>query len=265
MRPARDTIGMVRAVRRLSMNASSRPTTPESATPPNPALAATENWPLATPAWLADRLRAGSCPPDPAFDALLPGELKLVSSDYWTPLAVALTAARWLEEQGARTVVDIGAGPGKFCLTVALASRCEVVGVEHRPRLVAVARELARQFGLERRASFVEGSLGETPLPVASAYYLYNPFAENLYGPSASLGGDVELSCARYALDVNLVLDAFRRAPKGTLVLTYNGFGGCMPASYQPIRTARDLPCVLRMWRKTRSGDDGGFSPAGAD
>jgi len=75
----------------------------------------------------------------------------------------------------------------------------------------------------------------------------------------------VELSCARYALDVNIVLDTFRRAPKGTLVLTYNGFGGCMPASYQPIRTQRELPCVLRMWRKTRSGDDGGFSPAGAD
>jgi len=248
------------------MNASSRHPTPESAASARSTeLPATESWPLATSAWLADRLRAGSCPPDPAFDELLPGDLRLVSGDYWTPLAVALTAARWLEEQAAGTVVDIGAGPGKFCLTVALASRCEVVGFEHRPRLVAVARALAQQLGLDRRARFVEGSLGETPLPVGGAYYLYNPFAENLYGPSASLGGDVELSCARYALDVNIVLDTFRRAPKGTLVLTYNGFGGCMPASYQPIRTQRELPCVLRMWRKTRSGDDGGFSPAGAD
>jgi SAM-dependent methyltransferase len=178
---------------------------------------------------------------------------------------VALTAARWLEEQAAESVVDIGAGPGKFCLTVALASRCEVVGFEHRPRLVTVARALARRLGLQRRAIFIEGSLREAPLPLARAYYLYNPFAENLYGPSGSLGGEVELSCARYALDVNSVLDTFRRAPQGTLVLTYNGFGACMPASYQPIRTARDLPCVLRMWRKVRSGDDGGFSPAGAD
>jgi SAM-dependent methyltransferase len=236
-----------------------------AATCAGPELAAGEGWPPATPAWLAGRIRAGRCPPDPAFDQLLPRDLQQVSSEYWTPLPVALAAARWLEEQGTDRVVDIGAGPGKFCLTVALASRCEVVGFEHRPRLVAVARALARQFGVEQRASFVEGSLRETPLPQGGAYYLYNPFAENLYGPSDALGDDVELSCARYALDVRSVLDTFRRAPQGTLVLTYNGFGGGMPSSYEPIRTARDLPCVLRMWRKTRASDDGGFSAAGAD
>jgi SAM-dependent methyltransferase len=178
---------------------------------------------------------------------------------------VALTAARWLEEHEAQRVVDIGAGPGKFCLAVALASRCDVIGLEHRPRLVAVARALARVFALEDRASFVEGSVCDTPLPEASAYYLYNPFAENLYAPNASLGGDVELSCDRYALDVTSVQATFRRARPGTLVLTYNGFGGCMPASYEPIRVDRELPCVLRLWKKMRAGDDGGFSLACAD
>jgi len=58
------------------MNASSRHPTPESAAPARSTeLPATESWPLATSAWLADRLRAGSCPPDPAFDELLPGVL----------------------------------------------------------------------------------------------------------------------------------------------------------------------------------------------
>src|SRR5215471_20018836 len=85
--------GMDRAERRLSMNADSRHPKPGSAaTPESPAPPPREPWPRATPAWLADRLRAGSCPPDPAFDELLPGDLRLVSGDYWTPLAVALTA-----------------------------------------------------------------------------------------------------------------------------------------------------------------------------
>jgi SAM-dependent methyltransferase len=178
---------------------------------------------------------------------------------------VALAAARWLEEYDVQRVVDIGAGPGKFCLALALASRCEVIGLEHRPRLVAVARALARVFALEGRVSFVHGSVRDTPLPEANAYYLYNPFAENLYAADTCLGGDVELSYERYALDVSSVQSAFRRAPEGTLVLTYNGFGGCMPASYEPIRVDRELPCVLRLWRKSRAGDDGGFSLVSGD
>ena len=220
---------------------------------------------LPTPEWLAQRLRTGRCPPDRAFDGFLPRDLKAAAGDYWTPLSVALTAARWLEEQQVQRVVDIGAGPGKFCLAVALASRCEVIGLEHRPRLVAVARALARVFALEARASFVQGSVRDAPLPEAGAYYLYNPFAENLHAPDTPLGGDVELSCERYALDVSSVQNAFRRAPEGTLVLTYNGFGGCMPASYDSIRVDRELPCVLRLWRKSRADDDGGFSLACAD
>lgn len=207
----------------------------------------------------------GRCPPDRAFDSFLPQDLKIASSDFWTPLAVALQAARWLDELEVQRVVDIGSGPGKFCVAVALASRCELMGLEHRARLVGVARSLARQFGVKDRASFQQASLDDGSLPSAEAYYLYNPFAENLFGPGGYLADDVELSCERYALDINKAQNAFRRAPRGTLVITYNGFGGCMPASYEPIRIERELPCVLRMWKKSRDGDDGSFSFADAD
>jgi SAM-dependent methyltransferase len=215
--------------------------------------------------WIAETLRMGQCPPDRAFDSLLPEDLKSASSDYWTPLAVALKAARWLDELEVQRVLDIGAGPGKFCVAVALASRCELVGLEHRPRLVGVARALAHQFGVKDRARFLLGSLQAGPLPAAGAYYLYNPFGENLFGPGGFLAHDVELSCDRYALDIGRVQQAFRQAPEGTVVITYNGFGGSMPASYEPLRVDRELPCVLRLWRKARTGDDGAFSLADAD
>jgi SAM-dependent methyltransferase len=220
-------------------------------------------WP--SPARIAETLRLGACPPDRAFDSFLPGDLRAASSEYWTPLAVALQAARWLEELEVRRVVDIGAGPGKFCVAAALASSCELVGLEHRPRLVAVARALARQFGVQDRTRFHEAALDDTCLPTAGAYYLYTPFAENLFGPGGYLAQDVELSCDRYALDIGKVQSAFRSAPLGTIVITYNGFGGSMPASYEPLRTERALPCVLRLWRKSRAGDDGCFSLADAD
>jgi SAM-dependent methyltransferase len=202
-------------------------------------------------------LRAGSCPADRSFDRFFPKDLRVVSELYWTPLAVAMQAGRWFQELGIRSVIDIGAGPGKLCVAAALTSNCEFVGLEHRPRLVAVARSVARAFGVTDRVRFVRGALHDTPVPAADAYYLYNPFAENLFGPGNYLAEDVELSCDRYARDIVTAQDVFRRAPVGTVVLTYNGFGGCMPASYEHCRVERELPCELRLWRKL-SPEDGG-------
>ena len=39
-------------------------------------------------------------------------------------------------------------------------------------------------------------------------------------------------------------------AAHGTYVLVYNGFGGRVPSSYEPIRIDYDLPNVLRLWVK---------------
>ena len=218
-----------------------------------------------SPSRIANALRAGSCPSDRAFDAFLPEDLRRASGEYWTPLAVALRAAQWLREIGARCVIDIGAGPGKFCIAAALAGEGDYVGLEHRHRLVTEARWLARLFGVNDRVRFIEGTLVETPLPAADAYYLYNPFAENLFGPGGYLDREVGLGCDRYALDVGAAQSMFRRAPAGTIVVTYNGFGGLMPASYELLRVERDLPCVLSLWQKLQPPDDGGFLDADSD
>jgi hypothetical protein len=116
--------------------------------------------------------------------------------------------------------------------------------------LLAVARALAELFGVSGRVQFVSGILGSDVLPVADAYYLYNPFGENLFGPEEHLDEDVELGAARYERDIAFMEDFFDRAPEGTLAVKYNGFGGQMPFSYDELRVARDLPNPLRMWRK---------------
>jgi SAM-dependent methyltransferase len=220
---------------------------------------------LPSPARIADALRDGWCPPDAAFDAFLPGDLRNLAREHWTPLAVALTAARWFAEAGVRRVVDIGSGPGKFCVAAALAGNCELTGVEQNPRLVGVAQSLARLFGVPNRARFLQGTFGETELPEADAYYLYNPFMQHLCAPDDDLGYGPTPDYERYRRDVVTAQDVFRRASAGTLVLTYNGFGGLMPSSYEACRVSRELPCVLRLWRKSQAGDDGGFSTADAD
>lgn len=212
---------------------------------------------------VATALRLGDCPPDRAFDRFLPLELQLVSRRYWTPLVVAMRVAQWLERYDVRSVVDIGAGAGKLCVAAALAGRTHFIGLEQRARLVGAARDLARVFEVSDRVAFLHGALGETIVPETDAYYLYNPFGENLFGPEDFLDEEVELGDERYLRDIAAVEDLLRQAPVGTYLLTYNGFGGEVPPSYSEVRVDRDLPNVLRMWRKTQSSSSG--KPQSAD
>jgi SAM-dependent methyltransferase len=200
---------------------------------------------------LAASMRAGICPDDISFDRFLPIELQLVSREHWTPLCVAMRVAGWLDELGIRSVVDLGSGSGKFCVATALASRCEFIGVEQRPRLIDAAEDLARAFGVEDRLRFVEGTLGEALIPEADAYYLFNPFGENVIASCAQLDDDIKRSDERYRRDVARMESFLEDLPVGAYVIKYNGFGGNVPVTYKPIRVDREMPCVLRVWRKT--------------
>lgn len=202
----------------------------------------------------AELLRKGRCPPDMLFDRFLPVELRVVSWQYWTPLVVVLRAAKWLEACNVQSVVDIGSGAGKFCVATALASGCRFVGIEQRSRLVSAARDLAKLFEVDDRVTFVEGVFGEADVPEADLYYMYNPFGENVFDFESRLDDEVELSAARYERDTNAATELLQRAPVGTYLLTYNGCGGAIPEGYVVVRTDRELPNILRLWRKVACG-----------
>jgi SAM-dependent methyltransferase len=199
---------------------------------------------------IARELRTEARPVDARFDRFLSARMRAVSRQHWTPLVVAARAARWLDESNVRTVLDIGSGAGKFCVAAALAGHCHFTGLEHRASLVASARQLARAFNVEDRVHFIEGALGSVSVPCADAYYLYNPFEENLSGYDERIDEGVELGEKRYARDLIAVDELLDAAPAGTHVLIYNGFGGALPAGYREVRTDRTLPNVLRLWRK---------------
>lgn len=206
---------------------------------------------------VAEALQTGSCPADRAFDRFLPDELRAVSQQYWTPLAVTKRAAEWLDDLGIRTVVDIGSGAGKFCVAAALVGHCRLTGLEQRSSLVASARALANLFDVDDRVSFVQGALGDVAIPIADAYYLFNPFGEYRFGSQYDVDSAVEFSDAQYARDVAAVEQLLRHAPTGTCVLTYNGFGGRVPANYVLVRVDWQLPSALRLWRKDGPHDIG--------
>jgi SAM-dependent methyltransferase len=200
-----------------------------------------------------DALARGVCPPDAAFDQFLAEPIRRLSACHWTPLAVAVKAARWFEECRIRTVIDIGSGAGKFCVAAAIASRCHIVGLEHREHLLTSARLLARTFGVEDRTYFIHGALGDVRLPTVDAYYLFNPFEENVLDPRRWIDDSVGLSRQRLTRDLDALHALLARARTGTYVLIYNGFGGSLPASYTRICVDRELPNELCLWRKSAS------------
>ncbi len=199
---------------------------------------------------LAVALQRGHCPADAVFDRFLPDPLRVVSPQYWSPLAVVKQASEWFDDLGIREVADIGSGAGKFCVAGALFGQYRFVGLERCPVLVASARALARMFDVTGRVRFVRGALGEVPAPVAEAYYLFNPFGEYDFGSSDQASVDAAASLGRYLRDVAFAEQLLQRASPGTLVLTYNGFGGRIPQDYQLVRATFALSGGLRLWRK---------------
>jgi SAM-dependent methyltransferase len=199
---------------------------------------------------VAKLLRAGRSPGDDAFDCFLPPELREVSAEYWTPLRVVRRAAAWLREIEARTVVDVGSGAGKFCVAAALIARCRFIGVEKRRSLVGAARELAGIFGVDGRVAFVHGDLPDAMAIAADAYYFFNPFGDyELYSTRFAEPG-VTFGPETYTADVGAATTLLSHAPAGTFVITYNGFGGPLPAAYEQLDIAARMPGTLRLWKK---------------
>ncbi len=189
---------------------------------------------------------------DDAFDRLLPDRDRKAAGRFWTPVAVATRAARLFEQHGASRVLDVGAGPGKFCITAGRElPTIRWTGIEHRPRLVHFARRLVRRMGLDN-VEFEVGDAAHTDWSRFDGLYFFNPFGENLFGDdSERLDSLVELSERRFMSDLRLAEAALKRVAVGTVLVTYHGFGGRIPGSFTPLHCETAGSSWLRVWIQT--------------
>jgi SAM-dependent methyltransferase len=204
---------------------------------------------------LRDDLRRGIADDD-AFDALYPPAIRAASGRFWTPLSIAARASRLFSHQGARRILDLGSGAGKFCLAAAVARPdLDLIGVEQRPHLVETASLAAFRLGLDN-VRFHAGDATLAPLDGIDGLYLYNPFGENRCPPSERLDFTVELSEGRYDRDVARVASLLAAARPGLVMITYHGFGGPIPATWELVRAEPTRSDWLRVWIKRQSGGD---------
>ena len=194
---------------------------------------------------------------DGAFDAVYPGWAQEASARYWTPVRVALDAAELLREAGATAVLDVGSGVGKFAVVARLASGLEITGVEQRPNLVSAARNAAARY--RAPVQFICDRIEHIDPHVYDGFYFFNPFGENLVGHDERLDHEVTLSRQRFARDVRIVERWLEEAVVGTSMVTYNGFGGRIPTSYELVLEQPAGRHRVRLWTKRRLRGDSSY------
>ena len=183
------------------------------------------------PKAIAARLRRGLDLDDDDFDRLYPDWGRRFSRLHWTPVAIARRAAQWLVARPGTRVLDVGAGVGKFALVGSLVTDGIFYGIEQRKHFVDAAQAVARGIGA-KRAHFLHGNMMALDWGMFDAFYLYNPFLEDLesFEPRDNTS-DVKRDFLGAYID--FVQQRLLRAPVGTRVVTFHGFGGDLPSCYQ--------------------------------
>jgi SAM-dependent methyltransferase len=198
------------------------------------------------------RLREGRLV-DSEFDDIYPPSVRAISSSYWTPIAVAMRAARLLVSRTSTRVLDVGSGAGKFCIVGAAATGASFTGIEHRAHLVQTACAAAARLSVED-ARFLHGTFDTVDIATFDAVYFYNPFEENVWGRDHHVDDSVKLSHQRFIADIGGAERLLAGARVGTRVVTYHGFGGEMPPGYVRVLQEHCHSGSLEFWIKVATG-----------
>lgn len=188
---------------------------------------------------------------DDQFDLIYPPEIRALSAVHWTPITVARQAAKFLAPKPDTRILDIGCGPGKFCTVAALTTNGKFTGVEQRKHLCEVACAVTKEVGIPN-ATIVHSNITDIEFSNFDAFYLYNPFEENLE-MSYKIDDAVCLSFDLYRKYAEHVAQQLALAPLGTRVATYCGHCEEVPLGYTPWKRSLGQDNNLQFWEKTQS------------
>ena len=183
---------------------------------------------------------------DNEFDIVYPLSIREQSPCHWSPVNVCRLAAKLLVQKPGTRVLDIGCGPGKFCMIGAATTQGHFTGVEQRGRLVRAARELVLRHSF-KNVEIIHGNITGIDFIAYDAFYLFNPFEENVF-PSLRIDFEVEIAPKFYAEYVEHVRQELAKLPAGTRVITYCGDASEIPAGYDCQKMAFDDK--LKLWVK---------------
>ena len=188
---------------------------------------------------------------DAKFDLIYPPQIRKLSAVFWTPIHIAAEAARLLVYPPGTHVLDVGCGPGKFCLVGAQLTDGRFTGVEQRADLVAAARKAAADLQL-MEIEFLHANVMDLSFADFDAFYIFNPFEENMF-QGHKIDSTVPLSPELFERYTSHVAAQLGERPIGTRVVTYMGYADEIPSCYDC--EAALYGDDLKLWIKNREYD----------
>jgi len=183
---------------------------------------------------------------DAAFDWIYPLDIGAKSKKHWTPLNIARKAAEFLAEPDA-TVLDVGSGAGKFCLTGAFEYPETIFfGVEQRHELVLCSEQAKNYIGLTN-VHFLYANMTQVRFSEFDNFYFYNSFYENIDGEDA-IDNNIETSYSLYSYYTRYLHTELQKTRPGTKLVTFHSSGVEVPQSFRLADMSDDM--LLQMWIK---------------
>ncbi|MGZ3758176.1 MAG: hypothetical protein ACXVAY_18005 [Mucilaginibacter sp.] len=183
---------------------------------------------------------------DTTFDKLYPKHIQDLSQMHWTPIDIAKKAGDFLSIPNT-TVLDIGSGVGKFCLTAGFFHpETTFCGIEQREKLHHLAEEAKAEIDLPN-VHFMHGNLTELDFAAYDHFYFYNPFYENIE-PESRIDYAVRTSFELYDVYSRFVYQKLDEKPAETRLVTFHASNTQVPAAYKLVNNTYSRE--LKMWIK---------------
>ena len=183
---------------------------------------------------------------DEEFDTIFPEDVREHSNRHFTSVFIAQQAAAFLTEKGAKTILDIGSGTGKFCLVASAISNANFTGVEHRTYHVEIGNDCAKRFGLHN-CEFIADDILNIDFSNYNAFYIFNPFLESK-DPTAQMDKALKEGLKEYETYSAYVYKQFDSLSVGTRIASYWTSKTQFPPSFELVKSA--FGETLTFWRK---------------
>lgn len=183
---------------------------------------------------------------DEEFDTIFPEDVREHSNRHFTSVFIAQQASAFLTEEGAKNILDIGSGTGKFCLVASATTKSNFTGVEHRAYQVEIGNECARRYGLSN-CNFIADTILNIDFKEYDAFYIFNPFLE-AKDPTAQMDQAVKVGLNEYETFSNYVYQQFDSLKIGTRIASYWTSKTQFPPSYELVKSS--FGDTLTFWIK---------------